>query len=726
MIIIVNEMNEEDFSFKLNNVSKLSHTRFNSISHIQGGTSVDRLTRSNRKPRRKWFMLLFKIISITTGLAVLTISLLLLYLYQTSLPPAISDRNSQLIDIDGAAIAVFSSGERNRQPVELNDISPWLVKATLAVEDRKFYDHTGFDVKGMMRALFVNLKEMDKVQGASTLTQQLARNLYLSHERTWTRKLKEAMYTAQLEMNYSKEEILNMYLNEIYYGKGAYGIEAASKMYFGKSASKLNLAESAILAGIPKGPTYYSPFNHMKNAKDRQKTVLSAMVQTKVITQAQADNAYEQMLTFQSEQQRVTSDKAPYFRDYVRNVVTNELGFEENLLEHGGLRIYTTIDMHAQQAAEAAVSSELKESPDLEAALISIDPRNGYIKAMVGGANYMNSQYNHVFASTRQPGSSFKPIMYLSALSSQKMTPMSIFKSEPTLFHYDNNRKTYSPKNFGDKYNGDIDMRKAIAASDNIYAVNTILKVGADEVIELGKKLGITSPMAAVPSLALGTSPISPFEMASAFAVISNQGAKQPPIAVLKITDEQGNVLYTAPEAKQEQIVEPAAAYVLTHLLESVFEAGGTGNRVSYTIKRPVAGKTGTTSTDAWLVGYTPELSTAVWVGYDQGKILETAGSRKAAPIFAKFTEKALEKVPPKIFPIPDRVVSVYIDPESGKLATSDCPNKRLEVFIQGTEPTETCSAHSQEEQSTEQLPAVEPKEENRSWWGDLKRWWMN
>lgn len=687
---------------------------------------MDRLTRSNRKPRHKFLLLCLKFVSITASLAVLAICLLLLYLSQTSLPPANSDRNSQLIDIDGDAIAVFSSGERNRQPVTLTDVSPWLVKATLAVEDRKFYEHIGFDVKGMARALFVNLKEMDRVQGASTLTQQLARNLYLSHERTWTRKLKEAMYTAQLEMKYSKEEILTMYLNEIYYGKGAYGIEAASKLYFGKPASKLSLAESAILAGIPKGPTYYSPYNHMKNAKDRQKTVLGAMVQTKDITQAEADKAYEQLLSFQSEEQRVTADKAPYFRDYVRSVVTGELGFEENLLEHGGLRIYTTIDMHAQQAAEAAVASELKGSPELEAALVSIDPRTGYIKAMVGGANYTTSQYNHVFANTRQPGSSFKPIMYLSALSSHKMTPMSIFNSEPTLFHYDNNRKTYSPKNFNDKYNGEIDMRKAIAASDNIYAVNTILNIGAEQVIELGKKLGITSPMGAVPSLALGTSPISPFEMASAFAVISNQGVKQPPMAILKITDEQGNVLYTAPETQQEQIVEPAAAYVLTHLLESVFETGGTGNRVASTIKRPVAGKTGTTSTDAWLVGYTPELSTAVWVGYDQGKILETAGSRKAAPIFAKFTEKALEKVPPKIFPIPDGVVSVYIDPESGKLATTDCPNKRLEVFIEGTQPTQTCSEHSHDDESQNQLPAVEPKEESRSWWNDLKRWWIN
>lgn len=691
---------------------------------------MQKLVRSDRhqhkrKPRRPW-LLLFKLAIGAGFLSLCAAGILLLYLYQAELPLADSDRNSQLINSRGETIAVFSDGGKNRESVELANISPWLVKATLATEDRQFYNHFGFDMKGMARAVLVNIKEMGTVQGASTLTQQLARNLYLSHERTWSRKIKEAMYTAQLEMKYSKDDILRMYLNEIYYGHGAYGIEAAAQMYFGKPAKDLSLAESAMLAGVPKGPTYYSPFNHMKNAKDRQRTVLSAMVTTGEITQQEADQAYEAMLKFQSPKQQSPTDKAPYFRDYIRNVVVGELGFDETLLEHGGLNIYTTLDPDAQQAAEAAVASELGNAPELEAALISIDPRNGYVKAMVGGANYKESQYNHVFASTRQPGSSFKPIMYLTALSSGKMTSASKFSSQPTLFHYDDNRKTYSPKNFGDKYLGEIDMRQAIAASDNIYAVNTILTVGAEQVIEMGRRMGITSPLQAVPSLALGTSPVSPFEMATAFAVISNQGRSVKPVAVLKITDASGRVLYEAKPVKSEQVVEPSAAYVLTHLMESVFETGGTGNRVSNEIKRPVAGKTGTTSTDAWLVGFTPELSTAVWVGYDKGKTLGTTESRKAAPIFAKYTEKALAKVPPKIFPIPDGVVSVYIDPGTGLLATKDCPDKKLEVFIQGTEPTEFCTVHGEGEPEPLPPPAEEEKKGSHSWWNDLKRWWMD
>lgn len=687
---------------------------------------MQRLVRSGNRRKSPRKRRLFLKLMISTGLlGVLAAGILLIYLYQTDLPLSYSEQNSELLSRNGETIAVFSDGGKNRASVKLTEISPWLIQATLATEDRQFYDHFGFDVKGMARAMFVNLKEMEKVQGASTLTQQLARNLYLSHERTWSRKIKEAMYTAQLEMKYSKEDILQMYLNEIYYGHGAYGIETAAQMYFGKHAKDLDLAESAILAGVPKGPTYYSPYNHMKNAKDRQKIVLSAMVVTGDITQKQADQAYEEMLSFQTRQERAALSIAPYFRDYVRSIVVNELGFDENELEHGGLKIYTTLDLGAQQAAENAVKSELSDSGDLEAALVSIDPRNGQIRALVGGTDYTKNQYNHVFATTRQPGSSFKPIMYLSALASGKMTSASQFNSQPTLFHYDDNRKTYSPKNFGGKYLGEIDMRQAIAASDNIYAVNTILKIGADQVIEMARKMGITSPMQAVPSLALGTSPISPFEMATAFAVISNQGRSVDPVAVLRITDEDGKVLYESPQAKEETVVDPAAAYVLTQLLESVFETGGTGNRVSSDIKRPVAGKTGTTSTDAWLVGFTPELSTAVWVGYDKGKTLDTTESRKAAPIFAKFTEKALEKVPPKIFPIPDSVVSVYIDPITGKLATADCPNKKLEVFIQGTEPTEFCSAHSSNEPPPEPIPASE-KPESKSWWKDLKRWWMN
>ncbi|WP_243864887.1 transglycosylase domain-containing protein [Paenibacillus castaneae] len=648
---------------------------------------------------------------------------MIIYLRTQSLPVAAISQTSQMLDLQGHVIDTFHAGE-NRRSVPLAEISHYVIDATLAIEDRRFYDHRGFDMKGMARAVMVNVQSLSTRQGASTLTQQLARNLYLTHERTWQRKMKEAMYTAQLEMRYSKDEILGMYLNQIYYGHGSYGIEAAAMMYFNKHASELSLAESAMLAGIPKGPKYYSPYLDMKNAKDRQLTILQAMLEGGSITSEQADAAYAEVLNFQALGSGEQEGFAPYFRDYIRYIAVDKLGINEQMLNEGGITIYTTLDSVAQAAAEEVIAKGIPESSEQQAALIAIDPRSGYIKAMVGGRSYKKNQFNRVFANTRQPGSSFKPLLYLTALQSRFMTPATRFKSEPTIFSYDEGRKTYEPHNYGDKYANDlIDMRKAIASSDNIYAVNTIMTIGADKVIDTARKLGIKSSMQPVPSLALGTFPVSPFEMASAFGTFANGGTHVEPIAILRIEDRKGQVLY---EAKHNavQAIAPAEAYVMTSLMESVFEEGGTGSRVSSIIKRPVAGKTGTTPTDAWMVGYTPELATAVWVGYDKDRKLTVAEAYRAAPMFAKFTEQTLASVPPKIFPIPEGVVNVYIDPESGKLAAASCANRRLEAFLSGTEPTEVCGEPAAVDDRNEKDDVK--AEKSRSWWSDLKRWWTD
>ncbi|MFD0713140.1 transglycosylase domain-containing protein [Paenibacillus sp. GCM10027626] len=660
------------------------------------------------------------------GLAVLMIAAFcfLFYLHKQALPVSFISQTSQIIDLQGNVIDAIHAGE-NRQSVPLKNISPDLVHATLAIEDQRFYDHIGFDTKGMLRAMLVNLQHFDTKQGASTLTQQLARNLYLTHERTWKRKFKEAMYTLQLEMHYSKDEILGLYLNQIYYGHGAYGAEAAAQLYFGKQASELTLGESALLAGIPKGPKYYSPYNDMKNAKDRQRTILAMMAEQGYITSAEAEQAGSELLHFKPLSSSQQEGTAPYFRDYIRSIVVDQLGLDERLLLEGGIKIYTTLDPIAQRAAEEAIAKGVPEQSEQQAALISIDPRNGYIKAMVGGRNYKSNQYNRVFANTRQPGSSFKPIVYLTALQAGGMTPQSRFKSEPTVFTYDEGRQTYAPRNYNDKYaNKEIDMRQAIASSDNIFAVSTLMKVGPDKVIDMARKLGIHSPMNAVPSLALGTFPVSPFEMASAFSAFANGGVRMQPIAVFRIEDRSGQVLYQY-EPASEQVVDAAHAYVLTRLMESVFDTGGTGNRVAAVLKRPVAGKTGTTATDAWLVGYTPELATAVWVGYDKDRKLTTSEAHRAAPIFANYVENALNAVPPKIFAVPEGVVNVYIDPDTGKLAAASCPNKRLEAFISGTEPTEICGAHG-ETAAPAGTKEQSGQPDESSWWRTFKRWWTH
>jgi 1A family penicillin-binding protein len=646
-----------------------------------------------------------------------------IWLGAQTLPAARISQTSYIYDSRGGVIAALHAGG-HRRPVALEEISPYLVQATLAIEDRRFFEHRGIDLRGLARAALVNLRSLSAKQGASTLTQQLARNLWLSHERTWKRKLQEAVYAAQLEMKYDKTEILTMYLNQIYYGHGAYGIEAAAERYFGKRAKELTLAESAMLAGIPKGPRYYSPYRDMKNAKDRQRLVLNAMVEQGVITRGEADAAFREVLQFRAPESDAGEGYAPYFRDYVRSVV-DRLGIDERLLAEGGLRVYTTLDPDIQAAAEEAVKRGIPADSEQQAALVAIDPRNGHIKAMVGGRDYNANQYNRVFATTRQPGSSFKPFVYLTALE-QGMTPVTRFRSEPTVFTYDDGRKTYEPRNHNDHYFMDeIDMRTAIASSDNIYAVHTIMAVGPENVIATARRFGIESPMQPVPSLALGAFPVSPFEMASAFGALAAGGVRHEPVAVLRVEDHEGRVLYEA-QPSAERVASPAHAYVLTRLLESVFEPGGTAHRVSAAIRRPVAGKTGTTAYDAWLVGYTPELSAAVWVGYDRARAITRAEAHRAAPIFAEFIERALAGVPPKMFPEPEGVVTVYIDPETGKLAGGSCPLRRPETFVLGTGPTEVCDAHDEAREGEPEGPdaARADHEIRRSWWEDLLRWW--
>ncbi|WP_274363958.1 transglycosylase domain-containing protein [Paenibacillus thermotolerans] len=646
---------------------------------------------------------------------------LLLYLRTQPLPQMSFSQSSQILDANGELIDSFHGG-RNRHIVKLDQISPYMVQATLAIEDKRFYQHFGFDPIGLARAVWIDIKTMKFNQGASTLTQQLARNLFLSHERTFARKVKELLFALQLEMEYTKSEILAMYLNEIYFGHGAYGIQAASQMYFGKDAKNLSLEESALLAGVMKSWKYYSPYMDYDRSKARQKLILDAMAEQGVISASEAEAAYARELALKPLEDRKPS-LAPYFRDYVRSIAVNELGIDEKLYDSGGITVYTTLDLRTQRIAEETMAKYLDGKDGLQAALVSIDPRNGHIRAMVGGRDYEENQYNRVFAKTRQPGSSFKPILYLTALQQEGFTATTRFKSEPTVFTYDEGRKTYAPQNFGNRYPNDyVDLRYAISRSDNIYAVNTIMQVGADKVIETARNLGIDSPMEPLPSLALGTFPVSPFEMASAFGTIANHGVRMEPMAILKIVDSYGRTIYEN-HMQSKRAVDARYAYVLTHLMESVFDDGGTGSRVAQLIKRPVAGKTGTTNTDAWMVGFTPELATAVWVGHDQGREISTVEAHSASPIFAEFTEHALETVPPKLFQVPEGVVNVYIDPQTGMLATADCPNPRLESFIEGTEPTEYCTVHSRDSEPLD--PGGGGADETkRNWWQDLKRWW--
>jgi 1A family penicillin-binding protein len=635
-----------------------------------------------------------------------------MWMARIPLPAVQEGAASVLLDGSGQVFAPQNSSMQSRQ-LKLTDVPQSLVDATLAIEDRRFFEHPGFDWRGIARAVKVNISQGQKSQGASTITQQLARNLFLSHEKTWRRKWHEAMYTLQLEHQWSKQNILTSYLSRIYYGHGAYGVEAAARTFFDKRARDLTLAECAMIAGIPKGPKYYSPLIDEQQAKKRQQQVLKAMVETGTLSAKEAEQAANERLTLRRGNFELASS-APYFSDFVRRQKT---------LTHGHV-IHTTLDSDMQRQAEETSSRMLTKYPDLQIALVALDPRNGYIKAMIGGRNYRKSQFNRVLSGKRQPGSAFKPIVYLSALL-HGATAVTKQRSEPAVFYFDKGKKTYEPKNFGGHYAYDwIDMRRAIAQSDNIYAVKTLLDVGPERVIDLARKLGIHSPMQPLPSLALGAFPISPLELAQAYGVLANDGFWNQATAITHITDHRGHTIYKH-KPSQKQVVPSATVAVLTKMLEGVFAEGGTAHRVAHLLKRPVAGKTGTTNTDAWMVGYTPELVTVVWIGHDQGRQISTSETYMAAPIFATFTERALSHVPPKMFHLPDSVVSVYVEEQSGKLGGEGCGRQRLEHFIKGSEPAEFCAGVAEPE--TAPLPSVPLPDEqaiDQSWLEKLRVWW--
>ena len=395
-------------------------------------------------------------------------------------PPELAVPQSTLIYADDGSVIGESHNGEKRYWVNLDDISPYLVDAAISIEDRNFYEHNGFDFKRIAGAALADIKAMAKVQGASTISQQYARNLYLGHDKTWKRKLHEAFYTIRLEMNYTKEEILEGYLNTIYYGYGAYGVEAASQFYYGKSASELSLAEAAMLAGIPKGPGIYSPLASMEKAKDRQKIILDAMVKNKAITQNEFAQAEKQELTIVGKHQHTKLVTAPYFQDAVRQALKSELNLDDRTIELGGLKVYTTLNLKQQKIAEETIDRLISKESDIQIGFVAMDPKTGYIRAMVGGRDFAESPFNRATQAVRQPGSTIKPLLYYAALE-QGFTPSTKMLSEETTFRFEDNRPEYTPHNFNNQYaEGDITMAQALALSDNIFAVKTHLFLGEE------------------------------------------------------------------------------------------------------------------------------------------------------------------------------------------------------------------------------------------------------
>ena len=531
--------------------------------------------------------------------------------------PAVS---SQVFDSHGRLITTLHS-DQNRLPIDINKVPQNLQNAFIAAEDNRFYEHIGIDPIGIFRAIFANLTNRGIAQGGSTITQQLAKNAFLSQEQTLKRKIQEAMLALEIEHKYSKKEILEMYMNQIYFGQGAYGIQTAAKTYFNKDVNELTLTQCAMLAGLPKSPNYYSPFNNLNEAKKRKNVVLDQMVKYGYVSAAEAEDAKNQDLGLSKSHQSKEADEYASFIDYVSQQVAKKYG--DDALYKEGLKIYTTMDVDKQHAAVRAMRNLPNNYTDEngltqpQAAIVSIDPKTGHILAMVGGRG--QDSFNRASMAVRQPGSAFKPFVYLTALQ-HDMTPDTTMDDQPVTYG------SWSPKNAGGSYSGTMALSDALAHSVNTIAVQLADKVGTKNIIANAKKMGITTLDAKDDNLAMAlgglTKGVTPLEMASAYGTFANKGVHVKPTAIVKILDRNGNVLEDASTLEKEEtktrVMSEREAYEMTTMLEGVIDHG-TGTAAA--IGRPAAGKTGTTddNKDAWFVGYTPDIVTAVWIGDDTG-----------------------------------------------------------------------------------------------------------
>ena len=575
--------------------------------------------------------------------------------------------------------------------ISLDKISKNLIDATISTEDKYFYKHIGFDYLRIARAFVTNIINGNKAEGASTITQQYARNLFLNFDKTWERKLDEALLAAELEVHYTKDEILEGYLNTINYG-GVFGIEEASKYYFGKSSSNLSLAEASMLAGIPQSPNNYSPSKNFELAKERQKIVLKLMLDNRKISEEEYNEALNTELNIIGKKDDFGYVSINYFRDAVLEELNSITSIPSSVIETGGLRIYTTLSSSAQSSLEKAVYSYINDDTEIETAAIMMDPNTGGVLALIGGNNYAKSQYNRATKAKRQVGSTMKPLLYYSALESG-FTVSSSFTSEKTTFTFAGGQN-YSPKNYNDKYaEGPISMAAAVAYSDNIYAVKTHLFLGENNLVNIAKRMGVTSNLNEVPSLALGTSEISLLEMTSAYACFASLGYKTNPHFIKRVEDSKGNVLYENKEEK-ELLLNSSLTYILNEMLTSTYNK----NFINYnyptlisllpSITHKYAIKSGTTDTDLLIMGYNSNVVLGVWNGYDNNTKIDSSEYSYHKNIWIDTMENYFKENEATWYEIPSNVVGSLVDPITGLTAGEDTSNKEMFFYLKGTEPS--------------------------------------
>ena len=634
-----------------------------------------------RKIKRKLFIFFLIIITLFIGG---------LYIY-AKITPKFNIKNSNSIVLYDKDDNVFFEENGSSNWISLDKISPYLINATVAAEDKNFYKHFGFDFLRIIKALFTNIKTKSKKQGASTITQQYARNLFLSMDKTWKRKIDEAWLSFKMEIDYDKDEILEGYLNTINYGHGNYGIESASQFYFNKSASELDLAESSILAGIPKAPSNYSPINDLIESKKRQKTILSMMVKNNYISQDEADRAFNEELTFIGKRENLNLATLMYYEDAVMKELHSITDIPDSLLSTGGLKIYTVFDPDAQYILENAVDKYVDNNSNLQVASIMIEPQSGGIIALIGGVDYSRSQFNRAIQSKRQVGSTMKPFLYYAALENG-FTASSNFKSEETIFTF-SDKSTYSPHNYAEKYaNKDISLAAAIAYSDNIYAVKTHLFLGEDTLVDIAKRVGIKAKLTAIPSLPLGTIEINMLDLLNGYNTLANEGNRVDNFLIRKVEDSNGNILYNH-DSFNESVLNKSLVFILNELLTGTYDVALIDNLsptcVSLTtnLTKKYSLKSGSTDTDVWAIGYNKNVLLGVWSGYDDNKYLEPENRSISKNIWGYAVEQYLSDKDTTWYEMPSNVVGVLVNPVSGSIRDINDKNKKILYYLKGTEP---------------------------------------
>jgi len=634
----------------------------------------------------------------------------------------IANRPSERLTIDAPLLTSLGGAEREkRRPVALSAIPDRMKQAVLAIEDRRFYDHPGVDPISIVGAFLTNLRgKRSYLSGASTITQQVARNIFLpqifpgmtlqeAREKSWRRKLLEAWMSLIITTRASKNEILEMYLNDMTLGQrgsfGIVGVAEASRLFFGKDVSNVSLAEAATIAGVFQSPSALSPFNNPNRCKDRRNIVLQSMVDAGYITRELADRAAHEPLVVVP---RALEAEAPYFVDFVGQTLNEQYPGLTTTTDQA-VDVHTTLDLHLQRLAQDAVRSGLTNVDQLlsrrrrkgkaEAALIAVDPGTGEILAFVGGRSYNQSQYNRAIVSRRQPGSVFKPFVYLAAFeralaeNRTDITPASIVVDEPETFEFDD--QVWEPENYEGKYDGPITLRHALARSRNLATIHVAQQAGYDHVSDLWKRLGVGNPPKPYPSIALGVFEATPYEIATAYTLFPNGGATRSLKHIVSVT--RGGKDVTKPQPSEpRRIASPATTFLVTNMMRSVLNEGTAVTARANGFTLDAAGKTGTTNDlrDAWFVGFTPELLTVVWVGFDDNQPIGLSGAQAALPIWTQFMKAALAGHPNASFKVPEGITFAEIDPETGKLSTPRCPKTFNEAFLVGTEPIQLCDLH--------------------------------